>query len=152
MHFSSSFGQIFWYMRKQKKLPGKLGWGAAMYIYGQPANGPSEFTAIVSEPPMDKCPASDAKIQKWGLVWELFFCFSHVLLVSDAARDILPYLWAAKNNTQNFARKDDYERWGSDGEDAQHREFNQQQTNTKYSSWHLAPSVSSSCFSPLCNS
>lgn len=35
-----------------------------MYIYGQPANGPSEFTTIVLEPPMDKCPASDAKLQK----------------------------------------------------------------------------------------
>lgn len=39
-----------------------------MHIYGQSANGSSEFTAIVSEPPTDKCPASDAKTRKRGLV------------------------------------------------------------------------------------
>lgn len=41
LHLCSSFGKISWHVRKQKNLPGKLGWVAAIRIYGHPTNGSS---------------------------------------------------------------------------------------------------------------
>ena len=72
----------------------------------------------------------------------IIFCFSRILLVSDAARGILPCLWEAKDNMQSFARKDNYKRQGSDGEDTQHCAFNRQQTYTEGLSRYLSPIVS----------
>lgn len=54
----------------------------------------------------------------------VLFCFSHILLVGEGARDTLPDLWVAKDNMQSFARKEDSGQKGSNGEDAQHHMLN----------------------------
>lgn len=93
---------------------------------------------------MDKCPASDVKKYKKMRISlkTILFCFSHILLVWEAARDMLSYLWVAKDNMKSFSRKEGSGRRWSDGKDEQHHVFNQQQISTKYLYRYLTTLVS----------
>lgn len=71
----------------------------------------------------------------------VLFCLSHILLVGEGARDILPDLWVAKDNMQIFARREDSVQRGSNREDAQHHMLNEQWISTKYLPHYQTPRI-----------